>query len=61
MDKTKALGVVLLELPESQKRLLSAFIRCILPDSKLTFESAAKDIDGNEQCVLKVEIPEDDE
>jgi len=56
MPETKALGVVILDLPESQKSLLSAFIRCILPGSKVDFETSPEDIDGNKQCVLKVEI-----
>lgn len=59
LPEPKALGVVLLDLPESQKIKLCAFIRCLLPGSNVSFEQYADDIDGNKQCALKVEVMSD--
>ena len=59
MTETKALGVVLLDLPENEKKKLKAFIRCLLIGSDVTFEPREEDIDGNRQCVLKVVVSSD--
>ena len=59
MTETKALGVVLLDLPEYEKIKLRAFIMCFLNGSDVTFEPFEEDINGNRQCVLKVAVSSD--